>query len=289
MANKYFKSLEAEGRQEEWYQRFLVRANKRVQFYHVDTSWGKSHVLAAGNPVNPPLVCLHAMLTGSAHLLSEIQELADTYYVIAPDIPGHSVRGLPVRLGFEDQSHARWLKEIIDELRLGHFDLFGVSLGGYIALEFAMNWPDTVNHLGLVVPSGIVQASVIGGMMKIAWPLLKYRFNQSDENLKAFTEHLLSNWDEDWSYYLGDSFMDFKFPRKTPPLFNDEQLSSLTMPVLVLGAEDDLSFPGIPLVERVNKLIPQADAEVIHDSRHSPPTTDAFRQWMTDRIHRFLV
>jgi pimeloyl-ACP methyl ester carboxylesterase len=204
-----FKNARAKQRQEEWYQYFLMRAGYKTEVYTVPTSLGYSHILTAGSPVHPPAVCLHAMLTGSAHLLSEIRELAESYYVIAPDIPGHSVKGLSHRLSFKDNSHAEWLKEVTDGLGLGHFDLFGVSLGGFIARQFASSWPEKVNHLALLVPAGIVQPLIVQGMIEMALPMAKYRLKPTEENLKELAGYLLHNWDEDWGHFIGDALHDF--------------------------------------------------------------------------------
>ncbi|MEM7393611.1 MAG: alpha/beta hydrolase, partial [Verrucomicrobiota bacterium] len=71
--------------------------------------FGNSHVLLAGPPDGPPLVCLHAMRTGSAFLTSELNLLLDRFRVIAPDLPGQSVRGPQLRMSLTDDSHVQWL------------------------------------------------------------------------------------------------------------------------------------------------------------------------------------
>lgn len=287
MGNPVFKNEKAIERQEEWYQKFLVRAGRKVNIEYVKTSFGDSHVLFAGDKEKPPIICLHAMLTSSAHLLSEIRELTDHHYLIIPDIPGHSVKGIYQRLSYEDDAYAKWLLDIFEALDIESSDMLGVSLGGFIARKFASHYPQKVNKMVLVVPAGIVQGSVLRGLMKMAWPMLKYKYKQSEENLKAVVDFLLSNWDEDWAYFLGDSINDFVTPKKIPPLASDEELKELSMPVLVMGEDEDISFPGELLVERVQKLIPHAETELLH-GRHSPPTTDKFRNWFASRVSRFL-
>lgn len=288
MGKDIFKNEEARSRQEEWYQRFLVKADCRVNFETISTSFGESHVLMAGDVSKPPLICLHAMLTGSAHLLSELEDLTKSYHLILPDIPGHSVRGIPKRLSYKDSSYVRWFSEIIAGLDLDEIDLFGISLGGFIAHSFAAEYPDKVNKLALVVPAGIVQGSVFKGLAKMAVPMIKYKINPTEDNLKAVSSFLLTNWDEDWGPFLGDSMQDFITPKSIPPVSSDETLKKLTMPCLVMGADQDISFPGKPLVERVKAHLPSVETELLTDTRHSPPTTDEFRKWMSNRIHLFF-
>jgi 2-hydroxy-6-oxonona-2,4-dienedioate hydrolase len=92
------KNKAARDRLERWYQRFLERIPVKTGSREIETSFGKTHLLTMGDPSKPPLVCLHSMMTSSAHLATELVALLDNFYIIAPDIPGQSVRGLPVRL-----------------------------------------------------------------------------------------------------------------------------------------------------------------------------------------------
>lgn len=288
MGKDIFKNEEARNRQEDWYQRFLVKTDCRVDFETIPTSFGESQILIAGDDSKPALVCLHAMLTGSAHLLSELKDLTEYYHLILPDIPGHSVRGIPERLSYQDNSYVNWFSEVLEGLDKDDIDLFGISLGGFIAHRFAAEYPGKVRKLALVVPAGIVQGSILKGFAKMAIPMIKYRIKPTEENLKELTDFLLSNWDEDWGPFLGDSMQDFITPKSIPPVSSHEILKKLTMSCLVIGADQDISFPGKPLVERVKAHFPFVETELLTDTRHSPPTTDEFRKWMSNKLDMFF-
>lgn len=288
MGKDIFKSQEARNRQEEWYQLFLAKIDLNVEFKMVTTAFGESHVLVAGNPDKPPLVCLHAMLTSSAHLLSEIGYLAEHYQLILPDIPGFSVKGIPERLSFKDNSHSQWLAEVIDSFEPETVHLFGVSIGGYIVREFSTAFPERVGKLILLVPAGIFQAPVIKGLMTLTIPMIKYKFKPSKENLKNLVDYFLTTWDDDWAYFLGDSINDYITPKRIPSVASDEELLNLNMPVLTIAADNDLSFPGEPLIERAKAHIPNVETELLLDTRHSPPTTEEFRRWLSQRVDTFL-
>lgn len=288
MSKNIFKNEAARQRIEQWYQRFLKRVDGKPSTKEVSTSHGKNHVLMVGNPSNPPLVCLHAMLTSSAHLVSEFGALLDRFYIIAPDLPGQSARGLPIRLSYTDDSHAQWLREILEELNYPKVHLLGVSLGGFVARQFASSYPERIRSLILIVPAGIAQGSLIKGFTKMALPMIMYKINPSEKNLEKLAKPLITTWDEDWVKYLGDSFSDFSPNLKIPPLASGEELKSLKMPCLVIGAEKDISFPGKEVIERVKDHIPNVETELIKDSRHSPPTTPEFRDWLGKRIKTFI-
>jgi pimeloyl-ACP methyl ester carboxylesterase len=284
MTTPIFKNEAAKQRMEDWYGQFLKRAGISMEAKDVPTSYGSNHVLTAGDSSNPPIVCLHSMMTSSAHLLSEVGLLAEHFYLIAPDLPGQSVMGLPVHLSYKDDSHSRWLEEILDGLGLEKVHMLGVSLGGFVARQFASEHPDRVQSLTLIVPAGIVQGSLIKGFTKMALPMMRYKMRPTEKNLKRLVENLITTWDDDWAHYLGDAFNDFRPNLKIPPLASDEELQRLTMPCLVIGAEEDISFPGRELIARVKGVIPHVQTELLEKSKHSPPTTPEFREWLTERI-----
>ena len=72
MGKAVWRDEAARGRLEAWYGRFRDRVPGPVEGREVPTRHGPSHVLFAGPPDAPPVVCLHAMRTGAAHLLSEL-------------------------------------------------------------------------------------------------------------------------------------------------------------------------------------------------------------------------
>jgi len=287
LENTVFKNDAARKRMEHWYRRFLERIPVKTGSTEIETSFGKTHLLTIGDSSNPPLVCLHSMMTSSAHLASELVALLDRFFIIAPDIPGQSVRGLPVRLSFTDNSHADWLGQVLDGLSLQQVHLLGVSLGGFVARQFASSHPERVKSLVLIVPAGIVQGSLVKGFAKMAIPMIMYRLSPNEKRRSALVKHLITTWDEDWVGYLGDAFNDFTPNLKIPPLASPEDLERLTMPCLVIGAEHDISFPGGKVIERVQAHIPGVQTELIRDSLHSPPTTPEFRKWLGERIGTF--
>lgn len=288
MENQIFKGPDARKKLDDWYQRFQKKIQIPVESEWVETRYGSNHVLVAGDKENPPLICLHAMLTGSSHLLSELQLLAKHYRLIAPDLPGQSVRGIESRFSYKNDDFSNWLIDIADSLELQKMNLLGVSLGGFAATKYAIFKPNRVNKLILIVPAGFVNGSFLKGMIKLAVPGIMYRLKPSAERLRAFTEPLLSTWDKDWAGYLGDSSQFFRPDLRIPPLFTDEEILSLKPGTLLIAAEEDLSFPGRAMVERLESLRPDIQTELLAGAKHSPPTTDPFRTWLSGRVHQFI-
>src|SRR3989475_8001699 len=75
-----------------------------------------------------------------------LQQLAQHHQVIAPDLQGHGRtadidRPIDIRLMADD------IAALIDHLALDRPDLVGYSLGGGVALQTAVKYPDKVGRL----------------------------------------------------------------------------------------------------------------------------------------------
>ena len=58
----------------------------------------------------------------------------------------------------------------------------------------------------------------------------------------------------------------------------------------MLGADRDLSFPGGALLKRAAEVFPNLQrTELLADSRHCPPTTPAFREWLARELTGFFL
>ena len=93
-----------------------------------------------------PLVILHGF-TGSAEAMLPLAKcLSEERTIYLIDLPGHGQTGLLDDLslhGFEET--VRLLKDLLTHLDLEEVDLLGYSMGGRLALGFAVTYPETVN------------------------------------------------------------------------------------------------------------------------------------------------
>lgn len=288
MKSVIWKTEEGRKRLDHWYLRFQSKISTESKSEIVPTRFGESHVLVAGNEDAPPLVCLHAMRTGAAFALAELNPLLSRFRVIAPDIPGQSVRGLDARLSLKDDSLANWLLDILDFFSLDSVALLGVSWGGFVARLTANKASHRIRKLALVVPAGIANGSHLTGLAKMLIPMIKYRIKPSEANLRNLLNPIVTTWDEDWAGAIACSIQDLKVDSRIPPLATDQELQQLESPTLVLAGDQDISFPGHAVKERVSRLIPNVDAEILQNCKHCPPTTDEFRDWLGERLIRFL-
>src|SRR6516165_10708866 len=141
--------------------------------------------LAAGVS-GPPVLLLHGAGLDAAGLSlgSAMVALADTCRVFALDLPGFGESDpMPADWGFAECS--AFLAPLLDGLGLPRAGLAGLSMGGGIALGFALQAPERVEKLALIdsaclddaIPSGRSTWFSVHtpGLSVIGWHLLSSR------------------------------------------------------------------------------------------------------------------
>jgi len=298
MTSMMFKDPEGRAIQQRWHGRFrdlvMARAADGVTLESrtIDTAWGETHVLVGGPVDGAPLVLLHGALASSAHVLAELAPLLSTYRVHAVDVIGQSPMSADVRLPVDDDSYGRWLVAVMDGLGLAKAHIVGISWGGFVALRLVATATARVDKLVLLVPAGLVTGSTWAGLTQMGWPMFRYISKPGPERLRALAKNLLSTVDDDdWRESVGDAFRTARMSTmKVPALATPAAFTGFDRPVLVIGADQDVSFPGDTLIARARVLFGDGiDTELLKDCKHSPPTTDAFRQFLSTRLLGFLA
>jgi pimeloyl-ACP methyl ester carboxylesterase len=119
----------------------------------IDTAVGSIEVHSGGRDGPAPLVYLHSA-QGEGPGMALLEELADTRQVVAPMFPGFGAsEGLALIDDIEDA--AFHLLDVLDRLGFSQCDMVGSSLGGWMAVELSVRWPDRVRRMVLVNPVGL--------------------------------------------------------------------------------------------------------------------------------------
>src|ERR1039457_2251994 len=100
-----------------------------------------------------PIVYLHSA-GGEAVGLTALEDLAEDFEVIAPIFPGFGEsEGIDAIDGMDDAVFP--LLDVGELLGLAAPRLLGLSLGGWMALELAVRYPERVERLVVVNPVGL--------------------------------------------------------------------------------------------------------------------------------------
>src|SRR5438094_40669 len=104
---------------------------REVTVGNVETSY-----LSAGN--GKPAIFLHGAGAGAVTWYPSIGNIARGLQVIAPDIVGYGESGKP-DAPYDRPYFSKWLKNFLNELNIPKAHIVGLSQGGAIALQFAID------------------------------------------------------------------------------------------------------------------------------------------------------
>jgi len=95
------------------------------------------------------IVFIHGFSLDSRIWEPQIKEFQNTHQVLVYDMRGYRKSSLPKRV----YSHHEDLKALLDFLHIQNTTLIGHSLGGEVAIDFALTYPSYVNRLVLISTS----------------------------------------------------------------------------------------------------------------------------------------
>jgi pimeloyl-ACP methyl ester carboxylesterase len=225
-----------------------------------------------------PIVMLHAGVADSRMWQAQADEFAKQFDVIRPDMRGFGDSELPARPWKPRED----LLALMDELRLKPAHLVGCSMGGSLAIDFAIDHPERVSKLVLV------GAGISGGKEDPRHEGLYAEVTAADErnDMKAVNEAEMYLW-LDGPYRprgyvaqpLRDLFLDMNGKNldadwSTAPMQALEppaatRLSEITAPTLVLIGDKDLE-PVQETADLLASSIAGARKVVIKDAAHLP-------------------
>ncbi len=105
------------------------------------------HYLTGGH--GDPLVVIHGGGGGARAWMENMAELSENYTTYVPDLPGYGF-SQPIEGDYYIPELVEFVDDFANNLGLKSFHLMGHSLGGGIALHYALRFPHKIKKLVLV-------------------------------------------------------------------------------------------------------------------------------------------
>ena len=221
-----------------------------------------------------PLVFIHGLGSSTRDWEAQMPAFSKSFQVITFDLRGHGQSDKPAG-PYDMAIFSADLADLLQTLGIGAAHIVGLSLGGAVALQFALDYPAHVRTLTIVNSGptlgdpayaqqeierrvGIVQHQ---GMRAMGQALSANLFPRPEQaNLRAtFVERWAEN-DPEAYIHATRSMLGWDVT---------DRLNALQCPTLVIAADQDYS--PVALKEAYVKRIPNAQLVVIPDAHHALP------------------
>jgi pimeloyl-ACP methyl ester carboxylesterase len=217
-------------------------------------------------------VYLHSTLGESFRWLPFYQSWAKEFRVLVPTHPGFGKSG-----GFEQidsiEDMAFHYVELFDALGLEEVILGGVSLGGWIAAEFAVRWPERVKKLWIADAPGLwVEDAPLADLFRIMQDRRKIR-ELLFHDPKGYMASLVIKDDPDEEAMLAGyqsltALARLVWERPYDPKLA-ARLHRIQCPTMLIWGADDRLVPSV-YGEAYQKHIPKAELKLIPNCGHLP-------------------
>ena len=125
----------------------------RLEMARVRTALGYIAVARAGDPDAQPVVMLHGLGGTKGSFLPTVAALADSYRMLAIDLPGFGDSVKPVGAAYDPRFFAKAVCGFLDACGIERAHLIGNSMGGRVALEVGFRHPDRVERIVGLAPA----------------------------------------------------------------------------------------------------------------------------------------
>ena len=139
-----------------------------VEESDVETSFGTTHVLTAGDPSKPPLVALHAKSFSSTMWVPLLPTLTASHHVRMLDAVGDVNKSVATDVMSSPARVVQWIDEVHDALAIERSPIVAASIGTWMGTHYAMARPGRVERLAMLSPVGMVSSMRTKWLIKMA-------------------------------------------------------------------------------------------------------------------------
>ncbi len=229
----------------------------------------------------PPVVLVHGLAGNLSFWSRNLDALGRAFTVYAVDLPGHGGSSDAPDYGLP---HAvRLMRGFLDHVKVDRASLVGGSLGGLVALETALTFPERVDRLVLVDSAGlgshvpwtlrVLTVPIVGELLAHPTTLTVQVFMR--QSLSARSKATVASlWGQGYPPWRAGALLrilrygvDWRGIK--PWARRDGRLAQVSQPTLIIWGARDKVFPPA-YAQRAHRLLPGSRLHIVAGSGHLP-------------------
>jgi len=264
-----FNSVQAKREILQLYDAKLDSLTIDYEYLEVDTTFGKTNIIATGAPENPPIIIVHGSNGCAPIALETYANLHKKFRVFAVDVLAQPNKSAETRLSMKDDSYGKWMNEIIADLKIDSVTMAGFSFGGLIILKTLEHDESKISEVYLSAPAYIVNGNPLKAIFKVFIPMKRYMKTKKIKYVERFLSHLFTDRDEFAIAFLSKVFLEFELDFTRVPVINANKAGEITTPITLFASKDDILFPGSKMIKRATKIFPSLrKSRLLKHSKH---------------------
>lgn len=228
-----------------------------------------------------PVVLLHGTASSLHTWDGWVPKLAENYQVIRLDLPAFGLTGPNTQNNYSSEYYSAFVEQFVTALGIDSFYLAGNSLGGLIAYNYALQYPDRVAKMILIDAAGyprtipppmvfkLGRTPVLNNLMRYISP--RYMFTKSIKEVYAddskVSEELVTRY-----YELGlrEGNREALIVRMNQDFESrHNEIKTIQHPTLIMWGADDIWIPPSD-AEKFHADLPNSSLIVYEATGHVP-------------------
>ena len=252
----------------------------------IDVGGVSTRIVEAGRPDAPAVILLHGTGGHWEAFAPNLKRLSEHFRCIAIDMVGNGFSDKP-DYDYEIAVYVAHVAGVMDALDIEHASLIGMSLGSWVAAQFALDHPERTDRLILLSPAGLIATE--SNMARIRAERTKAVENPTWESTKAMFDHLIADERNRIPDIIALRQAIYRLPEtrqvidhvlilqdpaaRERNLITEQQWSRIQAPTLVIASGKDHSEYQ-STAQLIAKYIPGAEVFAMPDVRHWPQFED---------------
>ena len=253
----------------------------------LDTNGLRLHYLDWGNSEAPPVVCVHGYTSSAQAFNAMARRLCDRAHIIALDVRGHGESQWSPEGAYRYADQAGDLAAFVDRLGCDRIVLIGTSMGGRIAMAYAVEHSQrlralALNDIGPDTERGSSRITTMVGSRPDSFPsleaALEYRRQTSpitagrplEDQRETALGVLRQGPDGSWGWKMDPAYIEQRLTRAPqPPPVSWGALATIPCPTQIIwGTDSDVLSEA--QARRMVETLPKGELVTVPGVGHAP-------------------